>query len=176
MARKFYQSELDILYEQLRIDEEVLWRGKPELIANINTVISSILFLLSSVLFTILVSNNNMDSWFFYSLIGLDLFILLYIINYIVSYYLKYKYLFYCITNSRVIIFDYKNKRIEYTKKFQSIKLLKIKKTIYKTGSIVFDIDLNDERVIDIGFENINEPDNVFNIINHQLHHARNKG
>ena len=59
MARKFEQREIDLLFEKLNPDEEVLWRGKPRLIPNISFLSTILLILITSVLFTFVVLFYN---------------------------------------------------------------------------------------------------------------------
>lgn len=174
MARKFNKAEIDLLYEQLKPDEEVLWKGKPRLIPNFTVITSLALFLVSALCFTILVFlNDSMELWFLYSLVLLDLGIIFYMLNYSVNYLNSINHLFYVITNSRLVIINTDQKKISLYKRFTTVRILRIKRTIFDTASIIFDVDFTNEKLREIGFINIDQADKVLKIINQQLSHMR---
>ncbi len=179
--RKFLKSEIDLIYDQIQPEEEVLWRGKPKLIPNM-AYLSTLLFVLLVILLMLILrvinlkqENNLLDDWFFVSLFLIEIGIIIYTLIYTDNYFKKNLNIFYVITSTRVVIFNSKKERIIYSKLFPTIKLLRLKKSVFDSGTVVFDIDIVDSRIIEIGFNNIDNADEVLDIINHQIHHMRNK-
>lgn len=178
--RKFQKAEIDLLYESIEPNEEVLWRGKPRLIPNISFLSTVGLAIISLILLLVfrLISGkttNIIDDWFSITLIIIIIVFVLYFALYTHRYYRKMSDIFYCITNNRLLIFNSRKKRIIYSKLYPMIKILRLKRSIFDNGTIVFDIEFDDERLIEIGFNNIENAEEVLDIINHQLHHLRSK-
>lgn len=184
MARKFEKTEIDLIYEQLRPEEEVLWRGKPKLTPNLSFMTTLFLAFLSIILviiLRILKLNNQFDlmiifkDWFNVILFIFALVIIISSILYAKRYHIKIKNTFYVISTTRLVIFDSKKQKIFLSKLFSTVKILRLKKTVFDPGSIIFDIEIIDERIKEIGFINIYNAEDVMDIISHQLYHTRNK-
>jgi len=178
--RKFQKAEIDLLYESIQPDEEVLWRGKPWLLPNISFISTIGLVLLSTTFLLIFrlirgKSSTIFNDWFSTTLLIIIIILILYLVIYTQRYYYRMNEIFYCITSHRLLILNSRKKRIIYSKLYPMIKILRLKKSIFDYGTIVFDIEFNDERLIEIGFNNIENAEEVLDIINHQLHHLRSK-
>lgn len=182
--RKFVQSDIDIIYEQLKPDEELLWRGKPQLVPNLAYLTTLFFSFLTTLVFLGLrlvkinhseISINFYQDWFVFTLLLMSIFIVFVIFIYSRNYYNKIKDIFYVVTDTRLTIFNSSKGKIILSKRYSSVKILRYKKTIFDSGSIIFDIEFNDERIKETGFINIDNAEAVLDIINHQLHHTRNK-
>jgi hypothetical protein len=172
--RKFVKEEVDLLYNLIKSDEEVLWKSKPNLVPNFTIITTLILFFVASLLFTITVyMNDKSEFWYLFSLIGLDIGIVTYTLFYAYRYYHSINHLFYVITNERLAIIDGHSGRISVYKRYNLIKILRIKKTIFNTASIIFDVDFLGDKMKEIGFINVNNADQVLEIIHQQLKHIR---
>lgn len=173
--RKFTKSEIDLMYQLIKSDEEVLWKSKPHLVPDFTILTSLFLFLLAtSVLLVFVAMNPKMPGWYLMSLIIINLGIIVYGALYAYLHYLTTKDLIYVITNTRLIIIDTKTEEMLVSKRYSSIKILRIKKTIFNTASIVFDIDLNhDNKMKEIGFVNVVNADQVLHLIQRQLSHLK---
>ncbi|QVK17198.1 hypothetical protein KHQ81_09890 [Mycoplasmatota bacterium] len=183
--RKFLKTEIDLIYEQLQPNEEVLWRGKPKLMPNVAFMTTVFLLFLANIMLIVLryLKLNEYFSifaffrdWFLLFLVLTAFGTFLFLLFYANRYYKKMMNIFYVITNTRLVIFDSEKEKIIFSKLYPTVKLLRLKNTIFDSGTIIFDIDIVDDRVIEIGFNNIDDADEVINIIKHQLHHMRNKG
>ncbi len=183
-VRKFLKTEIDLLYEEIQPEEEVLWRGKPRLIPNLSFITTLILILLTDIVFIImryLKLNNQFDintiflDWFLISLLISAIVIIFYLFYYSQKYYQNMINIFYVITSTRLLIFNSKKGKIVLSKLFPTVKLLRLKKTIFDSNTIVFDIEMIEDRMVEIGFNNINDADEVMDIIKHQLKHLKNK-
>ncbi|MDF2699879.1 MAG: hypothetical protein K0Q49_1435 [Haloplasmataceae bacterium] len=180
MARKFEQKEIDLLYEKLNPDEEVLWRGKPRLVPNLSFLTSILLILLITVLFTGVVFVYYTfgiwyENWYLVGLILLDISIIIYIIFFNRQFAKNIINVFYAVTNKRLIIYSNKNNNIVFYKLFNTIKILNLKKTLFNTTSIIFDVEILNDNIKEIGFNNIENADEVFGLIKHQIQHTKNK-
>ncbi len=182
--RKFYNTEIDLIYEKLRPEEEVLWRGKPKLMPDLAFMSTLFLVFLTIVLlFVLRLMKLNaqirmisfVDDWFIIMLIASALGIIIFLLVYAQRHYKKMSSLFYVITSARLVVFDSKKERIILSKLYPMIKILRLKQTIFNSGSVVFDIDLIEDRIREIGFKNIDQAEEVMDIINNQLHHTRNR-
>ncbi len=177
--RKFLKSEIDLIYNLLQPDEEVLWRGKPKVMPAL-TYLSTLLFILIiSIIFIILrlikLKELQADYWDWY-LIALVIFavvVIFYTIVYIIRYNKKIKDIFYVVTSKRLTIFNSKSERIIMTKLYPTVKILRYKQSLFDPGSIIFDFDIIDFRIVEKGFNNIDEAKKVYTIINKQLTHLK---
>lgn len=167
------------MYNELQANEEILWRGKPRILPNFS-YISTLLFVLlvSILLITLrLIKINELQisykDWYTIALIIFAIVVVVYLVLFIDKYYRKMKDLFYVVTNTRLVIFNSKKGRIIFTKFYPTIKILRLKKSFFDYGSIIFDIDIINEKIVEIGFNNIVDADKVLNIINKQLTHLR---
>ncbi len=184
MARKFVETEIDLIYEQLRPEEEVLWRGKPKLTPNLSYITTLALVFLTSIIIIILriiKLKKNLDltmvfkDWFALVIFIFALLIVILSIIYAKKYHNKIKNIFYVISSTRLVIFDSKKQKISLSKLFSTVKILRLKKTVFDQGTIIFDIDIIEDRIKEIGFINISNSKDVLDIISHQLYHTRNK-
>lgn len=179
ILRKFLKSEIDLMYNELQADEKILWRGKPRLFPNFSYISTLLLLFIVSIVYIILrlIKINELQTgykdWYTVSLIIFAVLIIVYLVIYIDNYYRKMKNLFYVVTDHRLVIFNAKKQKIIYTKLYPTIKILRLKKSFFDPGSIIFDIDIINEKIIEIGFNNIDEADKVLNIINKQLTNLR---
>lgn len=183
--RKFLKTEIDLIYEEIQSNEEVLWRGKPKLIPNLAFMTTLFLVFLANIMLLVLryLKLNDHFSifaffrdWFLFLLILLALGTILILLLYANKYYKKMMNIFYVITSTRLVIFNSEKEKIVFSKLYPTVKLLRLKNTIFDSGTVIFDIDIVDDRIVEIGFNNIDDADEVLNIIKHQLHHMRNKG
>ena len=176
--RKFTQEELDSIYNQLRPEEEILWKGKPGLIPNLSILTTLVLCLLSSIIITVLIAIVNPYSFWYqnFFLLGLtilDGFLILYIMWYCIRYVRKMRRIFYVVTNQRLAIFD--KESCFFYKRFNTIKVLSLKKSLFKSASIIFDIDILKDQIKEIGFINIEHGDEVYQMIKNRLKHTKIK-
>lgn len=182
--RKFLQKEIDLIYDEIQSNEEMLWRGKPKLIPNLAFLSTLFLvFITDIIILTLRVL--KITSHFNFSLLFTDWFLLflfliafatiLFMLLYVDKYYKEMMNTFYVITNSRLLIFDSEKEKISFSKLYPTIKVLRLKKTIFDSGTVVFDVDIIDDRLLEIGFKNIDDAKDVLDIIKHQLQHMRNK-
>lgn len=173
--RKFNKNEIDTLFELIKSDEEILWKSKPNLIPDYTFVTTLLLLLGACIGFIVLsMKNPNIDQWFTYSIAVIGVGIFGYGLFYTYRYFKKINSLVYIITNYRLAIIDMKTKRFIISKRYNLIKILKVKQTVFNTASIIFDIDYHDDRMIEIGFINVNQADKVLAIIHQQVSHVKN--
>jgi len=112
--------------------------------------------------------------WYTISLIAFGIITLVCLIWYIDNYYRKMKNIFYVVTDTRLVIFNSKREKIIFTKLYPTIKILHLKKSFLDYASIIFDIDIINEKITEIGFNNIDDAEEVLKLINKQLTHLRN--
>lgn len=172
--RKFTKEELDLIYNVLGFDEELLWREKPKLLPNYTVLSTLFAFLVTMVLMTVMVGlNPRYELWFLVSLILIDVGIVLYGFIYTYLYYITNKDLFYIITSKRLIIYDGKQKDIRYEKLFSMIRILRIKRSFFNTASIIFDVEIDDNRMKEIGFINVSNAVKVLKLIKSRISHLK---
>ncbi|HEY8365192.1 MAG TPA: hypothetical protein VIK84_06430 [Haloplasmataceae bacterium] len=179
--RKFLKAEIDLIYNQLQSEEEVLWRGKPHIFPSLSYITTLLLVLIINIILLSLrlIKINDLHTsykdWYTISLIILLIGTLIYIILYADHHFKKMKDLFYVVTNNRLMIINSKKEKVIHEKLFSTIKVLRLNKSFLDSGSIIFDIDFSKAQVKEIGFSNIDNAEEVFNIIQKQLYHMRNK-
>lgn len=172
--RKFTKEELDQIYNLLGFDEELLWRKKPKLIPNYGVLSTLLAFLIAMVTMTIMVGYNpRSELWFLISLIVMDVAIVLYAFIFSYSYYNTNKDLFYIITSKRLIIYDGKLKEIYFDKLFSMIRILRIKKSFFNTASLIFDVQITDNKLKEIGFMNVGDAEEVLKLIKSRISHLK---
>lgn len=172
--RKFTKEELDLIYNLVGFDEEILWRSKPRLIPHLTILTTLGFFFLAMTLLIVMVAlHPHHERWFLFGLILFDVGIILYTLYYSYHHYVSNKDLFYLITNKRLIIYDSQKKEVTYEKLLNMIRLLRIKKTVFNTASIVFDIAVVDDQIQEIGFINIKDADEVLKLIKSRVSYLR---
>ena len=174
MMRKFTKDELDLIYELIGFDEEILWRSKARLIPNYTILTTLLLFVLALFSFIIIAAlHPNRETWYLISLMVITLGVIGFTLYYSYRYYITNKDLFYIITSKRLIIFNSKDNVIQYEMLLSMIRILRIKKTIFNTASVIFDVDLSNDRLKEVGFMNIDDAEKVLNIIKSRVNHLK---
>lgn len=172
--RKFTKKELDFIYSLLKVDEEVLWKSKPNLIPDFTALTTLLLFFIAMMIMTFIVASNpQMELWYLLTIIVIDLGIVIYTCLSAHHYYHQNKDLFYLITNSRLLIVDARQEKIVCFKRYNTIRVLRIKKTVFNTASIIFDVDFSDDKLKEIGFTNVNNAEDVLKLIKTRVSHLR---
>ncbi|ERJ11523.1 hypothetical protein [Haloplasma contractile] len=170
MAKKLTTEELDLIYDFIRSDEDVLYKTKPKLIPNIHILITAGMIMLTLIGLIIFKLLTEHEPWFLYSLIALLVVVVVLTILFYYRTVNKLNNLLYVLTNYRMIIFDIFYNDIYHQKKYQMIKTLKVRKHYGNLGNIIFDIELKpQDRIEEIGFKNVEDYKDVFKIIQNQV-------